>query len=100
MDIKIDVKPEDIEASIKDAIIKSAIGKKIEEKLALVLSDYNLGKTIEDVLKHAIADQARQLIYKDEEVILTIKQKIVEKLNTEFIDGIANKIARAIERDY
>jgi hypothetical protein len=100
MDIKIDVKPEDIEQAVKDAIINSSIGKMIEQKVRDATSDYNLNRAVEEALKHAVLGHARDLIYQDQEFAAKIKAKLVEKLDDAFITSVANKIARAVERDY
>lgn len=100
MDIKVDVKPEDIEQAVKTAIINSSIGKMIEKKVLEATADYNLNKAVEETLKYAITNHARNLIHEDKEFAAKVKAKIVEKLDDAFIEAIASKIARAVERDY
>lgn len=100
MDIKVDVKAEDVEQAVKDAIIKSSIGQMIERKVKDATADYNLNRAVDDTLKYIVAEHVRMLVSSDKELAAKIKTKIVERLNDEFIDAIANKIARAIEREY
>lgn len=100
MDIKLDIKPEDVEQAVKDAIIKSSIGKMIEKKVAEATNYYKLDKAVDDVLRFIVAERARMLIHEDAALKERIKARLVEKLDDTFIEAIASKIARAIERDY
>lgn len=100
MDIKIDVKPEDIETAVKDAIIKSSIGRMIEEKVRDATQDYALNRAVDDTLRWHVGNFARDLLLENKETAEKIKAKLIERLDDKFIDSVATKIARAVERDY
>lgn len=100
MDIKVDVKAEDVEKAVKDAIIDSAIGRMIQEKVRQATSDYAIGNAVETVIRHAIAEHCRTMIREDEALAAKLKAAIVEKLDTDFIDRMAAKIARAVDNAY
>lgn len=100
MDIKLDINPDAIEAAVKDAIIKSSIGQAIERKVREATNDYSIDKGLEATLRSIISEHMRALIREDEALAAKIKARIVEKLNDEFIESIAEKISRAAQRDY
>lgn len=100
MDIKVDVKPEDVEKAVKDAIIASSIGQMIERKVKEATQDYKLNEAVDYVLRGLVAQHARDLVAKDPDLTEKIKNKLAERLNDTFIEAISAKIARAIERDY
>jgi plasmid replication initiation protein len=100
VDIKLDIKPEDVEVAVKEAIIKSSIGQMIERKVREATQDYNLDRAVDNVLRSLAAEHARSLFLNDLEVAARIKQKLVERLDDKFLQALADRLARAIERDY
>jgi hypothetical protein len=100
VDIKLDIKPEDVEAAVKEAIIKSSIGQMIERKVREATQDYKLDQAVDGVLRGLTAEHARRLFIGDEALAARIKQKLAERLDDKFLQAVADKLARAIERDY
>ena len=90
MDVKIDLKAEDVHAEITRAIIDSAIGKNIKENIEKVLkSGYTSGgwnskslveKAVEEEMTKEISAIARNLIMEKKDIL---RKLVTEKMTDE-----------------
>lgn len=97
MAFQIDVKPEDIEAAVKDAIIKSSLGEFLNKAVRSALHNYGFTNAIEEVIKNILVQEARKMIETDPEFQAKLHEVIKTKLNQE---GLLGYIASKAFRDY
>lgn len=97
MDFKIDVKPEDIEAAVKDAIINSALGKYMKDAVHKALNDYRFTNAIEEVIRNIMVQEARKMIETDPE----FQEKLLKVVRDKFAqENLISYIANKAFRDY
>lgn len=90
--IQIDVKPEDIESAVKDAIINSSLGKFLEKAVREALNSYNFSRAVEEAIQRSLIEQAREIIKTDVEFQAKIRAVIDRKFTQEnLIEAIAEK---------
>ena len=97
MDIKLDIKPEQIEKAVTEAIIKSSIGSQITAAIQKTLNDWKFSSAIEAAVKDHIFSIVREMLYKDEELAAKIKKAFTDKLDDTFINSVADKLIRAAQ---
>lgn len=94
MDIKIDVKPEDIEKAVVDAVVQSSIGEKIKSHVNTALSNYTLQDAIKTEVNMCVRDMIREYLLKDE----TVRERILEEIKRKLTDDVVSRIvARTLE---
>lgn len=106
MAIQLDIKPEDIDAMVRDAVLKAGFGKLINDLLAKATNPqetYN--NPFKQTIDSFIAGVVRELLtakYKDE-IVATVAAKLSEQLTTEHLgkmaDRIVYEVTRAIEKE-
>lgn len=103
MAIEINIKPEDVDALVKDAIMKSAFGKTIQDAINKVLNAHSYNSPIEDVLKKHISDVAKTLMQTEwkEKLDNAVRSAIAARLTDAHLQKISdeaiNRIVRAAE---
>ena len=92
MDINIEVKPEQIEKAITEAVVKSALGEKINESVRKALGDYELGRSIDGVIRDVINAQVRGAILSTETLKDAVTKQVQEKMTDAFVEAAVSKI--------
>lgn len=89
--MELEIKPEDIDRFVKEAVLKSALGKTISDALAKLFAGYN--SPIDDAIKQHVRFIADEVIR--EKFTGTIRAAIVahveKKVTPEIIDEITSK---------
>jgi hypothetical protein len=102
--MEITVKPEDVDAFVKDALIKAGIGKMVSEAIAKTFSGYN--NPIDEQMKNFVASVARQLITErfSEQIKTAVAAQIEARVTNEMINNVVEvavqKMAKAAEDRY
>lgn len=103
MPIEINIKPEDVDALVKDAILKAGIGKTIEASVAKVLAPHSYDNPIDRELKSYITTVVRELLeteFKDQlcaAVRAALAAKVTQPIMEKMADAAIEKIVRAAE---
>lgn len=94
MDIKIE--PEQIDQFVREAVIKSAIGKAISDGITKTLSGYN--NPIEEQVRNFVAQIARQIIEAEHRPAVeeAVRKVLIEKVTGDLVGNIASKICEKL----
>lgn len=101
MSITINLKPEDVEAMVRDSIMKSGFGQAVTKSLQSVLTGYN--NPIEAELRAYVSQVVKELLasaYGDEikaAVSETMRSKVTKEILQKFTDTAIDKIVAAAE---
>lgn len=104
--LQINMTPEDIDRFVKDAILKSGVGKAIEETVQKALtSGYNspIDAAVQQIVRQMIVEILSEEPYRSqvrEAVIATISSRLKDTTLASIADGIVKKIERAAEERY
>lgn len=92
MEINVEIKPEQINEAVTNAIIESAIGKHLREVIQkqLKMLDTSYNNPIEPVVKEIIHKEISKLI--QETYGEMIRQKVKEQLTEEFVTELVAKL--------
>lgn len=99
--MNIEIKPEDVDALVKDALLKAGIGKAITEAVAKVFSGYDspidreLKKYISEVASGLIRDKYGSLIR--EATAKCIEEKVTTQIIESTTSAAVEKMVRAVE---
>lgn len=92
MNINVDIKAEDINRAVTDAIAKSAIGdlleKAIKEQVAKLSQSYN--NPLEKVIEQQVFATVRKVL--QEEYADTLKNMVRDKMTNKTIDAFVEKL--------
>lgn len=100
MDLKLDIKPEDIEKAVVQAIIESSIGTSIKQRLDEILKGYQIKNAIEEVIVREIKLMVREVISNDPNLKLTIETKYKEKITQDLLDKAVNFSIEKLIKEY
>lgn len=92
--MEINIKPEEIDKYVKDAIINSTVGRIISEKVEKNMKDIVERKwdnPIDDLIKHIIRDTVREFLHKSENIII-IEKAVQEKFTAQFVGDAIQKV--------
>lgn len=102
--MQIDIKPDDVDAMVKDALLKSSFGKIIQETMAKAFSGYDnpferqikavVGEMCGQILREKYTTQIRELVSSH------IEKNVTQELLQKMTDTAITKIIRAAESDY
>lgn len=97
MDIKVDIKPEDVNKAVADAILKSAIGKQLEECINKSLTDMSSSwnNPLKPIIEREICALMRDVIR--EKYADRIKKLVEEKLTDKLLSDVADASWNAFE---
>ena len=102
MGLEINIKPEDVEIYVKEALIKSGIGKSISEGVSASLRGYD--SPVEKAIKKYVGEIAESLIRDkySEQIKQLVQEKIATMVTDDLLKTIADKtidtMIRAVER--
>ena len=94
------VNPEAVNKLVADAVLKSAIGKQVEEavKRAVEGLSRTYDNPIDNVLKYQIAEMCREVLVKEHSE--AIKKKLTAKIADKLTDDFIDKLAAAAMKSY
>lgn len=86
--MNINITPEDVDALVKDALLKAGIGKAITEAVAKTLSGYN--NPIDENLKRYVGEVAGELIREkfSAQIKVAVAAQIEAKVTHELIETV------------
>jgi len=95
MPLELNITAEDVEALVRDSIMKSGFGKAVEEGVKKAFSGYD--NPIDKEIKSYVAEVCRKLLREkfSTEVLAAVTKAIQEKVTQELID---KTVAAATER--
>lgn len=102
--MNINITPEDVDALVKDALLKAGIGKAITEAVAKTLSGYN--NPIDEKLRLYVGEVAGELIRAKfatqikEAVAVQIEAKVTKEVIEKVTTAATEKMIRAAEDRY
>jgi uncharacterized membrane-anchored protein YjiN (DUF445 family) len=102
--LTIDIKPEDIDRLVKEAVTKSMIGTAIQATVSKVLSGYD--SPIDKAIKDVVSTVALQLMREKFGALISeiVAGEMERKVTKEVLDAIVNtamdKLIQAAQRNY
>lgn len=89
--MNIEIKPEDVDALVRDALLKAGIGKTITEAVSKALSGYN--NPVDEKLKLFVGEIAAELIREKwgSEIRASVARHIEALVTQEIVDKTANQ---------
>lgn len=96
--MEINIKPEEIDKYVKDAIINSTVGKIISEKVQKNMQDIinrSWDNPIDDLIRHIIRETVETLLESPENMEI-IKQAVQEKFTQQHVNEVVSKIVDRI----
>lgn len=94
--IELNIKPEDIENAVKQAIIESSLGEMIKQTLKDKFQDWNIKKSVNELVDKELNKVIVRLLQEEANTNI-MKYEIRKQLSEDIIRGI---IGKAIERKY
>lgn len=101
MAIEINITPEDINVMLRDAVVKSSIGKLIDDTVKAALSSNRYDNPIEQPIKTMVSEVTRQILavsYKDR-LVTAITAQLATRLTDEWINKKAVYFADQLLKD-
>lgn len=104
MAIELNITAEDVEALVKDSLIKAGLGKVISDGVAKALGGYD--SPVDKAVKQYVAEVAETLIREKfadqikDAVRATIEAKVTDEMIARTVDAAVEKMARAAEGRY
>lgn len=101
MAIEINITPEDIDAFVRDALVKSSVGKLIDSTIQAAFKPGSYNNPIEVAIKGFMQDMVRQLLnthYK-EKIEAELAKAIASQITDEWLTGQAAMFAHQLMRD-
>jgi hypothetical protein len=98
MTLKLNITPEDIDALVKDSIMKSGFGNAVAESVKRALNVGNYNSPIDKEVSSYVSGVVRELLHTEygsqirEQVSIALK----EQMTQEFMEKIASKVASTI----
>ena len=102
--LSIEIKPEDLDKIVKDAVCKSLVGQAFETAIEKVFSGYD--NPIEKELKNIAGNIAREVIsekYSEvikEMIISHLESKVKEETLQRTVNSVTDKLAKGIDEYY
>lgn len=96
MELNISVSPEAIEKAVTEAVIASAIGKRMEEQIREGLRKYDLNLAIQDEAKRVVLTIVREAVMNDEQFRARAKEIVLETLTDEVVRTIASGVFKQL----
>lgn len=100
MDIVVNITPEQIDKCVTDAIVKSAIGSRIEKAVASALQGYEMTRAIDDEVKSATREIVRKIISESPDITTKIRDIVIEKLTKEMIGNVVDAALSKLSERY
>ncbi|GAF70777.1 unnamed protein product [marine sediment metagenome] len=100
MDIKVDIKPEQINQAVSEAIINSVIGERLKEAIESELKRMSdrYDSPIRDVVRNMILGTLRDIISRDYKAL--IEAKVKESITDEMMSTIIDKAWKSFETKF
>lgn len=100
MTIEINFKPEDIEQFVKDSLLKSSIGKAIQDQVNRAIGGYSdaVGQAVSQLVKQMTIEIINEK-YRDQ-IKTSIISVIEKKLTQELVDKTVMNVMEKLERNY
>jgi len=88
--MEINVKPEDIDVFVKDALLKAGIGKMVTEAITKTFSGYN--NPIDEQMKQFVAGVAKELIHErfSSQIRTAVAAQIEARVTNEMINNVVD----------
>src|SRR3569832_55593 len=101
MSIEVTIKPEDIDALVRDAIMKSSFGKLIDDTIKTVTKAGSYNNPIENAIKEFYSQQALKVLNEvmRDRIVESIRASLSEKLTDEWIKEKADVLAYKLIRE-
>jgi len=102
--MEINVTPEDVDALVKNALLKASIGKAVSAAVNKMFTAYN--NPIDEHLRQFVGEVARDLIREKfsqqikEAVACHVEAKVTQELVLGVVDRSINKMVRAAEEGF
>ena len=100
MDIVVNITPEQIDKCVTDAIVKSAIGSRIEKAVTSALQGYEMTRAIDDEVKAATRDIVRKIVTEDPNITTKIREIVIEKLTVKVIGDVVDAALSKLSERY
>lgn len=104
MGLELNITPEDVDALVRDALMKSAFGKTITESVNKALGGYN--SPVEGAVRRHVATVAGQLLTEKfgdkirESIAAAIEAKVTKEFIDKVVESATEKMIAAAHRDY
>lgn len=101
MTIEVNIKPDDIDALVRDAIMKSSLGKLIDDTIKTVTKAGAYNNPIEEAIKKFYSDQTYKVLNElmHDKIVDALRIALAEKLTDEWIKEQASNLAYKLMRD-
>lgn len=101
MGIEVTITPDDIDALVRDAIMKSSLGKLIDDTIKSVTKSGSYNNPIEDAIKRFYADQTTRILNEvmRDRIVESIRATLSEKLTDDWIKEKAETLAYKLIKD-
>jgi len=102
--LTIEIKPEDIDRLVREAVTKSMIGTAIQQQVSKVLTSYN--SPVDEAIRKVVADVALQAIRDkfEGQIKELVAAAMDAKVKKDVLDAIVNtamdKLIQAARKDY
>jgi len=102
--LTIEIKPEDIDRLVREAVTKSMIGTSIQQQVTKVLSGYD--SPIDKAIREVVSTVALQLMREKftEQITTLVTDSMQKKVTKEVLDAIVNtamdKLVTLARKDY
>lgn len=98
--ISVNLKPEDVNAYITQAIVGSAIGEVMSERIRAALQDYKVKDAIDKVILQTISKIVGDKIEADQEFRARLEQHVKSKLTDDVVGSAVDKVVNRLSRDW
>lgn len=100
MDVKLNITPEQIDELVRNAILRSALGTKIDEAIKSHLTDWKLSESVNREVSAALSAIIRDVVGADQLLRARIHAAVTEKLTDECLSKLLENVwDRIINKD-